>query len=122
MKTITTAMVTGILVLSGTSAFAGTTPEALPIKSNATNNLVIRQTHAVQAPTLIETGRTAAQAKKRRVTKVEIKPLDTLVAREALSSEHNHFLYRLGKHANTKTKTYRPSTPTAADMPNLFRK
>lgn len=122
MKTIITAMVTGILVLSGTSAFAGTAPEALHIESNATNNVVIQQTHAAKTPTLIETGRTAAQAKKRQLNKVEIKPLDTLVAREALSSEHDHFLYRLGKHANTKTKTYRPSTPKAADMPNLFKK
>ena len=119
METIKTTLITGILVLSGTSAFAGTAVDAQP---DTTPSVVTRQVHVVKAPTLIKAGHFASNTMKRRVTKVMIEPVETLVARQASTSDHNRFLYQASKHANTNTKTYRPSAPKSETMPNLFKK
>ena len=109
------------MALSCTSAFAETAPDTSTAPQTSYSD-VERQTHVVKAPVLIEADHQMSETVKRGINKVLIKPLDTLVAKEASSSDHNHFLYQRGKHANTKTKTYRPSAPKSEGMPNLFKK
>ena len=112
MKLIKTAIVTGILVLSGTSAFAGTADTSVNTSETT------RQVHVVKAPVLIKTSTLAP----RKVKRVVIEPVETLVARDASTSDHSPFVFKTGKHAETKSKTYRPDVSKTASMPNLFAK
>ena len=117
MKIVKTVIVTSILAIGSTSAFASPSPDTSSVQPAMTE-----QSHAVKAPVLIETGIYAQKASKRRVAKVVIKPVETLVAREASTSDHSPFIYKRGQHAKTNTKTYRPSTPKTKSMPNHFKK
>lgn len=113
MKIVKTAIVTSILALSSTSAFAA---------SSAVQSDVTRQVHVVKAPVLIETGVYAPKTTKRRVKRVVIEPVESLAARDASTSDNSPFVYKLGKRENTKTKTFRPAASKSDAMPNLFKK
>lgn len=115
-------LLASLLVLTGTSAFAGPAPDTSTIQTNGTPNVETHQVAVVKAPVPLSVNVEASTPAKRRVSLISIEPVEALAAREASTSDHNHFLYQLGKHANTKTKTYRPSAPKSEDMPNLFKK
>lgn len=112
MKLIKTTIVTGILALSGTTAFAGTAD------TSVNTHETTRQVHVVKAPVLIKT----STVDTRKVNRVVIEPVETLVARNASTSDHSPFVFQTGKHANTKSKMYRPTAPKFKSMPNLFKK
>ena len=112
MKLIKTAIVTGILVLSGTSAFAGTADTSFNTVETT------RQVHIVKAPVLLETRVNTP----RKIKRVVIQPVDTLVVRDASTADHSPFVFQTGKHANTKSKMYRPAMTKTKAMPNLFKK
>ena len=113
MRILKTAIIAGLLTLTSTSAFAGTQADTTIVKSNMT------QVQTVKAPVLLEAGYYAPKTVKRRVTRVQVNPVQTPVAREASTSDHGPFVYKFGK--NTKTKTFRPAAPKSAAMPNLFK-
>jgi len=112
MKLIKSAIATGILVLSGTSAFAGTAD------TSVNTSEITRHVHVVKAPVLLET----RLATPRKIKRIVIEPVETLVARDASTADHSPFVFQTGKHANTKSKMYRPAMPKTKAMPNLFKK
>ncbi len=115
-------LLASLLVFTGTSAFAGPSPNTSTSQNNDTPNVETHQVAVVKASVPLRADVEASTPAKRRVSQISIEPVEALAAREASTSDHNHFLYQLGKHANTKTKTYRPSAPKSEGMPNLFKK
>ena len=122
MKIIKTVTIAGIITLSHTSVFAQTAPDTSVTEANKEHKVAEHESHADNIPTLKEAAYHPPETAETRVNKVVIKPLDTLVAKDASSNDHNHFLYQINKQANTKTKLYRPSTPKSEGMPNHFKK
>lgn len=112
MKLIKTAIAASILALSSTSAFAGTGD------TSANTAETVRQVPVVKAPVLLKT----QSYTSRKIKRIEIQPVETLVARDASTSDHSPFVFKTAKHKNTKTKTFRPSVSNAKSMPNLFIK
>ena len=113
MRILKTTIVAAVLTLTSTSAFAGTQATATPQSDTA------RQVHVVKAPVLMKAGYYAPKTVTRKVTRVVVEPVETLVARDASTADHSPFVFKTGKKVNTKT--FRPVAAKSADMPNLFK-
>jgi len=115
MKMIRTAIVAGILTLISTSAFAGNETTITATQSNDTRSVVTRQAHVIKAPVLL-----SAKTKTRRVTRVVVEPVETLVARDASMNSDSSFVFKRGKKVNTKM--FSPTDSNSKSIPNLFQK
>lgn len=111
MTKLTTALITGLLTLAGTSAFAA---DQVPAPAVATTTSYAKFL-PVKAPVLL-----SERAPSRRIVKIVKEPVAMPVASKANMSASTRFVFTSPK--NTNTKTYKPATPKNAAMPNLFNK
>ena len=109
MTKFKTVLIASLLTLASTSAFAADQATANTSATTYANVL------PVKAPVLL-----AERATMRRVVKVVYEPVARPVVRKANMNANTKFIFSSPK--NTNTKTFIPSAPKNAAMPNLFKR
>ena len=113
MTKFKTALIGGLLTLASTSAFAADEAHTpAPTMSSMTTHANVLP---VKAPISL-----SERAPSRRVVRIVKEPVAIPVVRKAKMSADAKFIFTSPK--NTKTKTFIPSAPKNAGMPNLFKK